>query len=119
MTRALLIVDVQNDFCEGGSLASKEGAQVATAISEYVEDHHSDYGAILATQDWHIDPGQHFSDTPPTTAPASPSIARQIPRGQTCTPIWTATISRPIFVRANTREPTPPLKASLPPKIPS
>ncbi len=64
MTRALLIVDVQNDFCEGGSLASKEGAQVATAISEYVEDHHSDYGAILATQDWHIDPGQHFSDTP-------------------------------------------------------
>ncbi len=64
MPKALIIVDVQNDFCPGGSLATERGAEIATAISEYVEDHHTDYDAIVATQDWHKDPGSHFSDEP-------------------------------------------------------
>ncbi|MDO4918562.1 isochorismatase family protein [Kocuria sp.] len=64
MRTALLIVDVQNDFCEGGSLAVTGGAAVAAGISEYLEDHHGDYAAVAATQDWHVDPGEHFSDTP-------------------------------------------------------
>ncbi|WP_330446928.1 isochorismatase family protein [Kocuria rhizophila] len=64
MRTALLIVDVQNDFCEGGSLAVAGGAAVAAGISEYLEDHHADYAAVAATQDWHVDPGEHFSDTP-------------------------------------------------------
>ncbi len=64
MSRALIIVDVQNDFCEGGSLAVDGGAAVAGAISEYVDAHHSEFDHIVATQDWHIDPGGHFSDTP-------------------------------------------------------
>ncbi|KAA9395666.1 isochorismatase family protein [Kocuria coralli] len=64
MRTALIVVDVQNDFCEGGSLAVTGGAAVAAAISEYVEDHHADYAAIVATQDWHVDPGSHFSETP-------------------------------------------------------
>lgn len=64
MSRALIIVDVQNDFCEGGSLAVTGGADVAGAISEYVDAHHGDFDHIVATQDWHIDPGAHFSDTP-------------------------------------------------------
>lgn len=64
MSRALIIVDVQNDFCEGGSLAVSGGADVAGAISEYVDAHHGDFDHIVATQDWHIDPGEHFSDTP-------------------------------------------------------
>ncbi|GAB3545980.1 isochorismatase family protein [Arthrobacter tumbae] len=64
MTRALIIVDVQNDFCEGGSLAVEGGAGVAQALSDYIDaqGHHYDY--IVATQDWHIDPGSHFSDQP-------------------------------------------------------
>lgn len=64
MRTALLIVDVQNDFCEGGSLAVAGGSAVAAGISEHLEDHHADYVAVAATQDWHVDPGEHFSDTP-------------------------------------------------------
>lgn len=63
-TRALVIVDVQNDFCEGGSLAVAGGAAVATAIAELVAARHGSYGALVATQDWHIDPGSHFSAAP-------------------------------------------------------
>ena len=64
MSRALIIVDVQNDFCEGGSLAVPGGAAVAGAISEYLDAHHTEFDHVVATQDWHIDPGSHFSDTP-------------------------------------------------------
>ena len=64
MAKALIIVDVQNDFCAGGALATDRGAKVAALISEYVEDNHHRYEAVLATQDWHIDPGAHFSYTP-------------------------------------------------------
>lgn len=64
MSRALIIVDVQNDFCEGGSLAVQGGAAAAGAISDYVDAHHNEFDHILATQDWHIDPGDHFSDAP-------------------------------------------------------
>jgi nicotinamidase/pyrazinamidase len=62
--RALLIVDVQNDFCEGGSLAVAGGAGVAAAISDYLQDRGEEYAAIAATQDWHIDPGAHFARPP-------------------------------------------------------
>ena len=64
MSRALIIVDVQNDFCEGGSLAVEGGADLAGAISEYVDAHHGPFAHIVATQDWHIDPGAHFSEDP-------------------------------------------------------
>jgi nicotinamidase/pyrazinamidase len=62
--RALLIVDVQNDFCEGGSLAVQGGAGVASAISDLLRDRGEEYAAIAATQDWHIDPGSHFARPP-------------------------------------------------------
>ncbi|MEJ1178342.1 MULTISPECIES: isochorismatase family protein [unclassified Pseudarthrobacter] len=64
MSRALIIVDVQNDFCEGGSLAVAGGAEIAAAISDYVDAHHLEFDHIVATQDWHIDPGAHFSEEP-------------------------------------------------------
>lgn len=64
MPKALIIVDVQNDFCPGGSLATDDGADVAAAISEYVENYHDTYEVIAATQDWHKDPGTHFSENP-------------------------------------------------------
>jgi nicotinamidase/pyrazinamidase len=62
--RALILVDVQNDFCEGGSMGVTGGASVAAAISAYVESHLSDYAAVVATADWHEDPGDHWSDSP-------------------------------------------------------
>ena len=61
--RALIIVDVQNDFCEGGSLAVTGGSAVARAITEYLAAH-DDYAHVVATKDYHIDPGEHFSDDP-------------------------------------------------------
>ena len=64
MARALIIVDVQNDFCEGGSLAVTGGAAVAGAISDYLDARHQTFDHIVATQDWHIEPGSHFSDDP-------------------------------------------------------
>ncbi|MFD0688384.1 isochorismatase family protein [Actinomadura fibrosa] len=62
--KALIIVDVQNDFCEGGSLAVGGGAGVATAISGHMAAHRSDYDHIVATRDFHLDPGAHFSAAP-------------------------------------------------------
>ncbi|WP_374968596.1 isochorismatase family protein [Terrabacter sp. BE26] len=62
--RALIIVDVQNDFCEGGSLAVAGGAEVAREVSEHVSRHAADYDHVVATADWHVDPGTHFSQTP-------------------------------------------------------
>ncbi|MET1021903.1 MAG: isochorismatase family protein [Arthrobacter sp.] len=64
MSRALIIVDVQNDFCEGGALAVEGGAELAGAISEYVDAHHGQFDHVVATQDWHVDPGAHFSADP-------------------------------------------------------
>ncbi len=64
MSRALIIVDVQNDFCEGGSLPVGGGSELAAEISEYVDSHHGQFDHIVATQDWHIEPGAHFSEEP-------------------------------------------------------
>lgn len=63
--RALLIVDVQNDFCEGGSLAVAGGAAVARAITAYLAAPEGErYDHVAATQDFHVDPGPHFSAQP-------------------------------------------------------
>lgn len=61
--RALIIDDVQNDFCEGGSLEVKGGSAVARAISDLLARDHG-YAHVVATKDFHIDPGEHFSDNP-------------------------------------------------------
>ncbi len=61
--RALIVVDVQNDFCEGGSLAVAGGAAVARGITALLATDHG-YDHVVATKDFHIDPGEHFSDTP-------------------------------------------------------
>ncbi|WP_182524264.1 isochorismatase family protein [Nocardioides dongkuii] len=68
--RALIVVDVQNDFCEGGSLPVAGGAQVAhditrllTAWAERLPDA-PDYAHVVATKDHHIDPGDHWSRDP-------------------------------------------------------
>jgi len=61
--RALIIVDVQNDFCAGGSVPTADGAGVAPAINAYLSGAPG-YDYVVATQDFHIDPGDHFSDRP-------------------------------------------------------
>jgi len=80
MSRALIVVDVQNDFCEGGSLAVAGGAGVAEAISDLLDDEPPDrddpstpsdsldapaeYAHVVATRDHHVDPGSHFAEHP-------------------------------------------------------
>ena len=70
MTRALLVVDVQNDFCEGGSLPVEGGARVASDIGELLhhwtrgDDQAPAYDVVVASKDHHIDPGHHWSRDP-------------------------------------------------------
>jgi nicotinamidase/pyrazinamidase len=65
MGRALIIVDVQNDFCEGGSLAVTGGAAVAAGISAaLMAGAGGRWDHVVATKDYHIDPGEHFHETP-------------------------------------------------------
>ncbi|MGC5048823.1 isochorismatase family protein [Micrococcus porci] len=59
--RALVIVDVQNDFCEGGALAVAGGAAVAASIADHVAESEGAYDAIVTTRDWHVDPAGHFA----------------------------------------------------------
>jgi len=65
MTRALIIVDVQNDFCEGGSLPVTGGASVAAAVSAALgSEADRSWDHVVATKDYHVDPGAHFGDPP-------------------------------------------------------
>jgi nicotinamidase/pyrazinamidase len=87
MASALIVVDVQRDFCEGGSLAVAGGADVAAAISAHLSEitissngtgrsgtstssgtggssTNVGYDHVVATRDHHIDPGDHFSVHP-------------------------------------------------------
>ena len=62
--RGLLVVDVQNDFCEGGALGVDGGARVAEGITDHIEAHGSDYAVVVASRDWHDadnDNGGHFA----------------------------------------------------------
>jgi nicotinamidase/pyrazinamidase len=70
MTRALLIVDVQNDFVEGGSLGVEGGREVARRISEHLAAHADEYAVVVASRDWHeahSTNGGHFHE--PGTEP--------------------------------------------------
>jgi nicotinamidase/pyrazinamidase len=62
----LVLVDVQHDFCEGGALALDGGQRVAAAAAEMAEQGSADglYDFVIATRDWHIDPGKHFEVWP-------------------------------------------------------
>ncbi|MEZ3155526.1 isochorismatase family protein [Microbacterium sp. BWR-S6Y] len=67
MSRALFIVDVQNDFTERGALGVEGGDEVAARISRYLDAHAGEYAVVVASRDWHHgddDNGGHFSATP-------------------------------------------------------
>ena len=63
-SRALLIVDVQPTFCEGGELAVAGGNDVADRIAGHLRAHRQQYRLTVTSQDWHLDPGNHFSEHP-------------------------------------------------------
>ncbi len=69
MTRALFVIDVQNDFTEGGALAVEGGGAVAAGVTGYLRSHPEEYDVVFASRDWHNaddDNGGHFaSDTEP------------------------------------------------------
>lgn len=65
MSKALFVIDVQNDFCEGGALACQGGAMVASKITSYLKDSKSDYDFVIASRDWHTPNsknGGHFPE---------------------------------------------------------
>jgi nicotinamidase/pyrazinamidase len=64
MRNALLIVDVQVDFVEGGSLGVPGGMQVAAMIARHVRHFKNEYQFVVASRDYHEDPADHFSDHP-------------------------------------------------------
>ncbi|KJL28671.1 isochorismatase family protein [Microbacterium oxydans] len=67
MSRALLVVDVQNDFTEGGALPVTGGDAVASALSSFLVAHADAYDVIVASRDWHDadgDNGGHFAEAP-------------------------------------------------------
>ena len=64
MTRALFVIDVQNDFTEGGALPVQGGAAVAAGVTDYLRAHPDDYDVVFASRDWHhgdADNGGHFA----------------------------------------------------------
>ena len=64
MSKALIVVDVQPTFCEGGELKVEGGNATAGKIADYVHSYAGDYAYMATTQDWHIEPGSHWSDNP-------------------------------------------------------
>ena len=70
MTRALIVVDVQNDFCEGGSLPVTGGGQVARDVDALLRQWAAGgpeapgWDHVVATKDHHVDPGDHWSSEP-------------------------------------------------------
>ena len=81
MSTALVVVDVQRDVCEGGSLAVAGGSDVAAAVAALVA--RGGYDLVVATQDWHVDPAGHFGDPPDfvdtTNSVASKCASRRLP----------------------------------------
>lgn len=77
MKRALIVVDTQPTFCEGGGLPVAGGNAVAARIGAFVAEALASgrYDEIVASQDWHIDPGEHWA-----TDGAAPDFARSWPR---------------------------------------
>lgn len=98
--RALLVVDVQNDFTEGGSLAVKGGNVTATAIADYVRENRGLYALILASRDWHSpsgDNGGHFAAKPDKVTTWPPHCVQGTPGAAYNPAIETALIDVQIY----------------------
>ena len=108
MTRALIVADVQNDFCEGGTLPVAGGANVAFAIAgvlrqlQDAEPEDREYDYVVATRDHHVDPGRTSPLTPTSSTPGrrTASRARSALRS---IPTWIRSPSTPSSTRASMR----------------
>ena len=61
---AFIVVDPQPDFFEGGALPVAGATATTTRIAEYLRTHGEYYALRIVTQDWHLDPGNHWSQQP-------------------------------------------------------
>lgn len=66
MAKALLVIDVQNDFCEGGALACEGGAGVAAKISSFIRENKTSYNFVIASRDWHTPNDSNDGHFPPS-----------------------------------------------------
>jgi nicotinamidase/pyrazinamidase len=87
MRNALLVVDLQNDFVEGGSLPVAGGTQVVAHVARHVRHFRSEYAFVVATRDMHEDPPDHFSDQPDFIKTWPKHGLRGTPGAALCTPI--------------------------------
>ncbi|WP_112320415.1 bifunctional nicotinamidase/pyrazinamidase [Oceanibium sediminis] len=70
MSKALIVIDVQNDFCPGGALAVSDGDAVVPVINAMMED----FDTVLYTQDWHPENHLSFADNHPGAEPFSTTV---------------------------------------------
>jgi nicotinamidase/pyrazinamidase len=88
MRNALVVVDIQNDFVEGGSLPVNGGRQVAAMVSRHIRHFKQEYTFVVATRDYHEDPEGHFSDHPDFVNTWPPHCVIGTPGSALCTPIF-------------------------------
>jgi nicotinamidase/pyrazinamidase len=62
--RAIIVVDPQPDFFEGGALPVKDATRTCERIAQYLRARGDEYATKIVTQDWHLDPGEHWSKDP-------------------------------------------------------
>lgn len=73
--RALLIVDVQKDFCPGGTLAVSDGEKVVPVLNQYIKEFVRTHDPIFASRDWHPRDARHFQEWPVHCVQDSPGAA--------------------------------------------
>jgi nicotinamidase/pyrazinamidase len=88
MRNALVVVDVQNDFVEGGALPVTGGKQVAAMVARHLRHFKQEYGFVVATRDYHEDPAGHFSDHPDFVNTWPPHCVIGTPGANLCMPIF-------------------------------
>ncbi len=87
MRNALVVVDIQNDFVEGGSLPITGGRNVAAMVSRHLRHFKTEYQFVVATRDYHEDPTDHFSDHPDFVNTWPPHCVIGTPGAALCQPI--------------------------------
>jgi nicotinamidase/pyrazinamidase len=88
MRNALLVVDLQNDFIEGGALPITGGRNVAAQVSRHVRHFKTEYAFVVASRDYHEDPADHFAEQPDFVNTWPKHCVIGTPGAALCTPIF-------------------------------
>ena len=107
MRNALLVIDIQNDFVEGGALPVTGGRQVAAMVSRHIRHFKQEYNFVVATRDYHEDPAGHFSDHPDFATTWPPHCVIGTPGAALCTPIFNLVREKFISVVVDKGQHTP------------